>query len=326
MTGRGLWVVLVALWVQPACLRAVSMHETPLSCFGVGFVQQSTMAVPLGSSTIGSFTALKRGPVLSHGRQQSRLELRAGLGDAVRGLWPFKKNEEDQYKDRKDVWNSLIMLDQVTGGELQLLIDALTATGLWIELSDGTDKQKKKRPPVTLFASLNSAFYRLPPDCLLSECIETLEDESKNIKPILLEELRTSLLGSIADGRYSISALDGKITAITTRSGGSANLDLMPGTRAADFTDYVLDMELRRKVKVCRCGLTLTSRPVRQARKGKATVLFHGDLCAAAHDVCVCVCVRVCLCVCACACVVNVQRIGSGVTGYSVQQRRDSHR
>jgi len=84
-----------------------------------------------------------------------RIELRAGLGDAVKKLWPFGKgNDEDQYKNRKDVWNSLVMLDQVTGGELQVLINALTATGLWKDLS--TEGDKKKQAPVTIFAGGSS--------------------------------------------------------------------------------------------------------------------------------------------------------------------------
>ncbi len=98
-------------------------------------------------------TALK--PHLKTKGKKVRIELRAGLGDAVKKLWPFGKgNEEDQYKSRKDVWNSLVMLDQVTGGELQVLINALTATGLWKDLS--TEGDKKMQAPVTIFAGGSS--------------------------------------------------------------------------------------------------------------------------------------------------------------------------
>ena len=183
----------------------------------------------------------------------SSVALRAGLADAVKGLWPFKgkANEEDQYLDRKDVWDSLVMLNKVTGGELQVMVNALTATGLCTDLSADGEGKKTRGAPVTLFAALNSAFERLPPECLLADCVAAVMDESTEPSPALLEELRASLQGSIADGRYSIDALEGKQTAITSWSGRSANLDLLPGSSSADFTDYVLDMELRRKVKVC---------------------------------------------------------------------------
>ena len=183
----------------------------------------------------------------------SSVALRAGLADAVKGLWPFKgkASEEDQYLDRKDVWDSLVMLNKVTGGELQVMVNALTATGLCTELSADGEGKRIRGAPVTLFAALNSAFERLPPECLLADCVAAVMDESTDPSPALLQELSASLQGSIADGRYSIDALEGKQTTITSRSGRSANLDLLPGSSSADFTDYVLDMELRRKVKVC---------------------------------------------------------------------------
>jgi len=237
-------LVLAVLWVPPAVpLReALSSHRC--------FVPVQTFAAGSCRHLRGRGIARELRATRAVRRQPPRLELRAGLRDAVTNLWPFKKaSEADQYADRKDVWNSLVMLDQVTGGELQVIVNALTATGLWKELSaEGTDGKNQK--PVTLFAALNSAFDRLPPDCLLADCVAAL-DGPEPMKKALLDELRSSLLGSIADGRYSVSALDGKKTAITTRCGRSANFDLMPGTRASDFTDYVLDMELRRKVKVC---------------------------------------------------------------------------
>ena len=246
--GRGLGpvMVLLALLANPGVpLREALSHASNAGFF----VPQAVQSCSPRHFARGRRIAREERPTLAARRRPARLELRAGLRDVVTNLWPFKRSEEDQYRDRKDVWNSLVMLDQVTGGELQVIVDALTVTGLWKELSaEGTDN--KNRKPVTLFASLNSAFTRLPPDCLMADCVAALEGPAP-MKPALLDELRSSLLGSIADGRYSVSALDGKKTAITTRCGRSANFDLMPGTRASDFTDYVLDVDLRRKVKIC---------------------------------------------------------------------------
>ncbi len=101
-----------------------------------------------------------------------------------------------------------------------------------------------------ILAALNSAFARLPQDCLLADCVAALEDASKPPSKATLDELRASLLGSIADGRHVMSALEGKKTRIATRSGRSTMVDLLPGTAASDFADYVLDLQERRKVKV----------------------------------------------------------------------------
>ena len=57
-----------------------------------------------------------------------------------------------------------------------MLVNSLTATGLWKELAceDGQEK-KKKQGPVTLFASLNSAFAQLPKECLLADCVAEID-------------------------------------------------------------------------------------------------------------------------------------------------------
>jgi hypothetical protein len=237
-TGAKLLAVVAVVALMPGAAGG--------SCGCIAFTAQLPVQLRAGLSPASS--AASRDPTRLS--RPSPIALRAGLGDAVKGLWPFnrKKDNDEQYKDRKDVWNSLVTLDQFTGGELQVLTNALTATGLWKSLASEGDK---KQPPVTLFAAVNSAFDRLPPDCLLADCVAAIADESKPTPPALLAELRTSLLGSIADGRHSVSSLDGKKTGITTRSGRTLDLDLTPGTRASDFSDYKLDMELRRKVKIC---------------------------------------------------------------------------
>lgn len=57
-----------------------------------------------------------------------------------------------------------------------MLVNSLTATGLWKELAceDGQEK-KKTQGPVTLFASLNSAFAQLPKECLLADCVAEID-------------------------------------------------------------------------------------------------------------------------------------------------------
>ena len=66
----------------------------------------------------------------------------------------------------------------------------------------------------------------------------------------------------------------------------------MAGTRAADFTDYVLDMQLRRKIKVCRCVCC----SVLQCVAVCCTVLHCVALCCSVLQ-CVAVCCSVLQCV-----------------------------
>lgn len=60
---------------------------------------------------------------------------------------------------------------------MQVLVKSLTATGLWKELAADGKTKNAKQEPVTLFASLNSAFAQLPKDCLLADCVAAIEDQ-----------------------------------------------------------------------------------------------------------------------------------------------------
>ena len=110
-------LLLVAfVWVQPACLGAAHINRP------AGQQRTCFLASPhhayLAGHTRGSEAPRWRSERVP--RTKARVALRAGLGDAVRNMWPFKKNEEDQYKDRTDVWNSLLVMNKVTGGELEV--------------------------------------------------------------------------------------------------------------------------------------------------------------------------------------------------------------
>ena len=109
-------LLVAVVWVQPACLGAAHINRP------AGQQRTCFLASPhhayLAGHTRGSEAPRWRSERVP--RTEARVALRAGLGDAVRNMWPFKKNEEDQYKDRTDVWNSLLVMNKVTGGELEV--------------------------------------------------------------------------------------------------------------------------------------------------------------------------------------------------------------
>uniref|UniRef100_A0A7S0E9L6 GrpE protein homolog n=1 Tax=Hanusia phi TaxID=3032 RepID=A0A7S0E9L6_9CRYP len=166
----------------------------------------------------------------------------------------FQKNqEEEEFKDRQDLMTSLSKMDSLTG-EFSILVSALHATGLSETLSASNET-------LTLFAPSNSAFNKLPKDCLLWECIENLQLAHENRKQVLMDELKQFLLGSVVRGRWSTEKLNGKYETLTSVRGRKIVTDLRTATTPSDYTDYVLDEEIKQKVKKC-----------------NAVIIYSGDL------------------------------------------------
>mmetsp|Transcript_46242 Transcript_46242/g.145045 ORF Transcript_46242/g.145045 Transcript_46242/m.145045 type:complete len:518 (-) Transcript_46242:115-1668(-) len=154
-----------------------------------------------------------------------------------------KPNEEDMFKDRMDMMASLSKMNSLTA-EFSILISALNATGLAETLSNGNETW-------TFFAPSNSAFSKLPKDCLLWECIENLQVPPEGRKQVLMEELKQFLLGSLVKGRWSIDKLNGRYETLSSARGRKVVTDLRTATTPSDYTDYVLDEEIKQKVKKC---------------------------------------------------------------------------
>lgn len=168
------------------------------------------------------------------------------------------KKPEDPYKDRLDLQTSLQKLQDVSG-EFSILVRGLEATGMLPELAkiveDGQKRRKKEpeQPPMTLFAPTDSAFAQLPEDCLFADCLKELDVPAEQRKPALIQELKISLQGLLSTGRWSVSELSGKSIALAAENGRKIALDLRTGSTVSDYEDYVVDMDLRAKIKVRNC-------------------------------------------------------------------------
>ena len=105
-------VLVLAVWVQPACLSGVKLLEAPTCCFlassapslgsarvlhGMSLPAPAhvlTLLQTLNHITPGKSMAREwRKPLVpQRTTTHKRFVLRAGLGDAVKKMWPFNKN------------------------------------------------------------------------------------------------------------------------------------------------------------------------------------------------------------------------------------------